>query len=245
MIYDLAGLRINLNNRYPFTEKFCGGYLSEDQRSSWDFSVEVSQAEFFKEREASFCYSDGYVENICLLRSVCRQLPKFGRMLIHAAVVEYENEGYAFLGRSGAGKSTHAELWTQYLPRAKILNGDKPVLSWEEGRFYAFGTPWTGKENKGEREKVSLKALCFLERGKENRLQKLSGKEVSVRLLKQLFLPSEKEALEATLSLADKLLVCVPAYLLRCDISEGAVKTAFEGMTGGSYVKSDSRRENR
>lgn len=237
MIYDLAGLRINLNNRYSFTEKFCRGYLSADQHSSYDFSAEVSENEFFREKTEASGHSDGYIENICLLRSVSRQLPRFGRILLHAAVVEYENEGFAFLGKSGTGKSTHAALWTRYLPSAKILNGDKPILRLESGRFYAYGTPWTGKENEGERKKVSLRALCFLEQRNENLLRKLSPKELSGRLLQQLFLPSEKEELAAALELADMLISSVPSYLLQCNISEGAVRTAFEGMTGKEYLQ--------
>ena len=56
---------------------------------------------------------------------------------------------------------------------------------------------------------------------------------------------SEQEILDI-LDLADKLIRLVPAYLLQCDISQEAVKTSFEEMTGKNYekVKRDIDNEN-
>ena len=105
MIYDIAGLRIAINNRCRFTEEFCKAYLSEDQASTYDIAVAVTNEEFYEEKNASEQpFSDGYIENICLYRNICRQLPVLERMLLHAAVLEHNGNGYAFLGKSGTGK---------------------------------------------------------------------------------------------------------------------------------------------
>ena len=77
--------------------------------------------------------------------------------------------------------------------------------------------------------------LCFLEQAKENSIRKLSPSEVSARLFSQILLPEAEENVVATLDLADKLISMVPAYLLKCDISEEAVKTSFEMLTGQKY----------
>ena len=66
---------------------------------------------------------------------------------------------------------------------------------------------------------------------------RLTPKETSARLFPQLLLPTDEENAAATLELADRLISSVPAYLLGCNISEEAVKTAFEGMTGRSYER--------
>ena len=129
MIYDIAGLRIAIHNRCKYTEIFCQKYLSADQDSPVDISVAVTNEEFYAEKAQSEGFSDGYIENICIYRAICRQLPVRNRMLLHAAILAYDGAGYAFLGRSGTGKSTHTGLWLKHLDGAKIVNGDKPILA--------------------------------------------------------------------------------------------------------------------
>lgn len=167
MIYELAGLRVNIKNRCRYTSEFCKEYLSVDQLSPAAFEAEVTGEEFAEEKKQSEGFSDGYIENICLYRSVCLQMPKYGRFLLHSAVIEYENNAYAFLGRSGIGKSTHTALWINNVKGAEILNGDKPIIGFDESaadgeKFVAYGTPWNGKENRGKKGRAPLKALCFL-----------------------------------------------------------------------------------
>jgi hypothetical protein len=64
MIYQIADLRIELKNRFPYTEQFCAEYLDDDQRAVADISVEVTKEEFKREKRSSPEYSDGYLENI-------------------------------------------------------------------------------------------------------------------------------------------------------------------------------------
>lgn len=235
MIYEIAGLRISIQNRYDYTARFCRGWLSPDQTSPADLSVSATEEALAEERRLSPGYSDGYIENICLYRELCLRLPVRNRFLMHAAVLSYGEDGFAFLGRSGTGKTTHTGLWLQYLPGTEIINGDKPIIRREENAFYACGTPWMGKEGRGKNAEVPLKALCFLEQKTQNSLRRLTPKETSARLFPQLLLPADEENAAATLELADGLISSVPAYLLGCNISENAVRTAFEGMTGRNY----------
>ncbi len=237
MIYEIADLRVDIRNRCAFTKKFCAEYLSERQAPPYDLTAEATAAAFAEEKKASPGYSDGYIENICIYRNICSAMPLFDRFLLHAAVLDYEGGGYAFLGRSGAGKSTHTGLWLRWLPGAKIINGDKPIVRRQGDVFYAYGTPWMGKEGRGEKGKTPLKALCFVEKAPENSIVRLTAREVVARLFTQLLLPEDEENAAKTLELADALVSGVPGYLLRCTISEEAVKTAFEGMTGKKYVR--------
>ena len=165
------------------------------------------------------------------------QIPVLDRMLLHCAVLEYNGKGYAFLGRSGTGKSTHTRLWKRYLFTPNMVNGDKPILECKKGEFIAYGTPWKGKEGWGMKTSAPLCGLCFLEQSKTNSVKKLSPSEVSARLFSQILLPQTEESVVATLDLADKLINAVPAYLLQCDISEEAVALSFEALTGLSYVE--------
>ena len=164
------------------------------------------------------------------------QLPTRNRILMHCAVLEYDGKAYAFLGRSGTGKSTHTRLWKKYLQTPTMVNGDKPIIEYRDGIFIAHGTPWRGKEAWGRKTSAPLCGLCFLEQAKENTIRKLTPAEVSSRLFTQILLPSDEENTVATLDLADKLIEKTPAYLLQCDISQEAVRLSFEHLTGNSFV---------
>ena len=50
MIYEIAGLRIDIRNRLKFTENFCKNYLSDDQERKADLSVAVSDEAFMEEK---------------------------------------------------------------------------------------------------------------------------------------------------------------------------------------------------
>ena len=237
MIYEIANLRVQLQNKYDYTTKFCQEYLSADQDSPAEVIATVTDKDFADEKQQSPNFSDGYIENICLYRSLCLQLPRFNRILLHASVLEWGGNAYAFLGRSGAGKSTHTKLWMQYVNDCHIVNGDKPILEESSEGFIAHGTPWRGKERWGDKRSAILKGLCFIEQAKENSIVRLSTAETSARLFNQILLPSAEDCVVATLDLLDKFINKTPAFLLRCDISEEAVATSFTALTGKNYSR--------
>lgn len=237
MIYDIANLRVQINNQYEYTAKFCREYLSADQNLPADITASVTKEEFAQEKAQSVGFSDGYIENICLYRSLCLQLPRFQRMLLHASVLEFDGNGYAFLGRSGTGKSTHTRLWMENLKNCRIVNGDKPILEETENGFIVHGTPWRGKENWGGKYSALLKGLCFIEQAKENEIVRLTPSETSLRLFGQVLMPTVEKETIATLDMIDRLIAKIPAYLLKCDISKKAVETSFTALTGQSYTQ--------
>ena len=235
MVYDIAGLRVFIDNRTKYIESYCEDYLSQDQFSPADIYAKVTRDEFEKERDLTGRFPDYYVENACMYRSICRELPKFNRMVLHASVLDYQGNGYAFLGKSGVGKTTHTNLWLQHFNGVKIVNGDKPILHIGEKNVVAYGTPWMGKEGLGENTSVPLKGLCFLEQAKANAIRRLTVQEAAKRVFLQVLIPDEEENAKRTLELIDKLIATVPCYLLQCDISEQAVQTSFEEITGKIY----------
>ena len=237
MIYDLADLRVNIRNEYAYTDRFCAKYLSLDQDAPYDLTAAPDPEDFENEKTASAGFPIPYIENICIYRNLCLQLPEYDRMLLHAAVLEADGAGYAFLGRSGTGKSTHTGLWLQFIEGSKIINGDKPVLHFAEDEVYAFGTPWMGKEGRGCNAKTPLKALVFLEQAKVNEIRRLTPAETAMKLFTQILLPTDEKNAEKTLALADQLVMRVPAFVLGCTISEEAVQVCYEAVTGKKYIK--------
>lgn len=232
MIYDIADQRIDIRNKFDFTTKFCRAYLSDDQSSHSDVTVELTKAEFDEEKEKSEGYSDGYIENIAIYRKLCHQLVSLNRFLFHGVVLEYKGVAYLFTGRSGKGKSTHASLWTNYVEGASVLNGDKPIVAVEGDKLIAYGTPWNGKEGLGTKGKAEIKAICFIEQAKRNYVERMTPSECSELIFRQLLIPKETDGVIKTFEFAEKLLQ-LPVYRLFCDISEEAVRVAYRALIGG------------
>lgn len=235
MIYEIAGLRVFLDNKSPYTDKYCKAYLSSDQQTPAEIYASVTKEEMLEEKRLTPQFPDGYIENICLYRSLCRQIPALNRILLHSSVLSYNGNAYGFLGRSGTGKSTHTRLWFTYVKGVDIVNGDKPILEYKDGEFWAHGTPWMGKEGWGKNTSAPLKGLCFLEQAKENSIEKITKAQAVSRIFTQVFLPEDELMVEKTLEWIDRLVETVPMYVLKCTISQDAVRCSYEALTGNKY----------
>ncbi len=232
----LADFNIFLRTMYDFTPRFCAAYQTETPISAAeaDLVVEVSPADVEAEVRVSPPGMDaGYIESICVYRAICRRLPPLGGMLLHAAVIADGERGYAFTADSGTGKTTHIRLWqSAFGDRIRIINGDKPLLRRHEGKWYAYGTPWCGKEGWHIHTSVPLEGICFLRRGVENTIRPYPVSEAITAIFSQLALPEDPVGMAATLDLLDALIRDVPFYELHCTISEEAARVARAGMGG-------------
>ena len=227
-VIKLAGIRIRIENRYPFIEQQCKNFLCEGEE--YAFSVAVSPEEIAKEGENGD-FSEGYCESICVYRHICEQIAPYNVFLMHSSVLEVDGYAYAFTARSGVGKSTHTRLWLKNVPHARVLNGDKPLYRLEEdGSLTVYGTPWNGKENWGENISAPLAAVCFIERGLENSIRRAEEDDVVNRLIHQLYLRGSRESVNRQLLLMDGLVRAVPYYVLACNISDEAALLSWNTM---------------
>lgn len=150
-------------------------------------------------------------------------------LVIHSSAISYENGGVLFSAPSGTGKSTHTGLWKKvYGDRVKIINDDMPAIRFLDGEWKLCGTPWCGKTGINVNECVPLKGIVFLERGAENEITPISSKEAVFGIMNQTMLPLYKELMSETLENIGKLASAVPAYKLKCNISDGAAITVKE-----------------
>ena len=234
MIYEIADLKIKIDDPDVYTEKSLSGFISCSE--TFDFDVSVSENQINEERNSQpdvhLKNMREYLKSVAFFRALCRKLPFFGRFLLHCSVVELGGECYAFLGRSGAGKTTHSLLWLKYLPEAKILSGDKPIVKSENGQFTVYGTPWRGKEKFGYNGKADLKGVCFIEQAAENSITKLTPSEAGERLFSQVYFPNDPVAAAKTLEFVNELAGKIPAYLLKCDISKQAFLLSYSALAG-------------
>jgi hypothetical protein len=113
-------------------------------------------------------------------------LLNYGGIILHASAVIYDGRAYLFSGPSGIGKSTHTRLWKQFLgDEAIVINDDKPALRFLDERWYAYGTPWCGKEGINVNVKRPLAGICFLEQGEKNSISELSAREAIPQIIPQ------------------------------------------------------------
>lgn len=201
------------------------------------FLVSVGDERLSELRAASPDICDEFLERDEIYSEIAARLPKYNRVMLHGACISYKDKAYLFTAPSGTGKSTHVGLWQRYLgDNVTIINGDKPIFYIREsGSVCAFGTPWCGKEGWNRNESADLAGICFMKRGIENKIRRAKPDDAAPFLLRQMFLPKEPEAAALTLGLLDRIVSAIPAYLLECDMSEDAVRTSFEALTGEKY----------
>lgn len=227
----MADLNIAIKNKYNYVYEQCRDYLVECD--GYDMEVFATDEEIEREKlDVGVPVSNGYAESVCIYRNICKKLPQgFNSFLFHSALIEYEGRGYAFAAKSGTGKSTHIALWKKrFGDNVRIINGDKPIFRYVDGRFLAYGTPWCGKEGLSENASVPLAAICFLERGENNTISALDGTDSVTRLFPQILMPSDAASLDALFPLLDAMIKSVPCYLLKCNMDIEAAEVAYNGM---------------
>ena len=228
----IADMTVAIDNKYEYVRRLCEGYTVEPVEKP-DMTVSVTDEEIQAEIDVSeFSASPAYAEGVCVYRNICRPLPElFGAYLMHCAVIEYEGEGYAFAAKSGTGKSTHIALWQKRFGEGvRIINGDKPIMRFSGERLYAYGTPWCGKEGFNTNASVPIKAICFIERAKENSIKRITPSDALTRIFHQILSPDSIASVDTLFPLLDRTLTEIPCYVLGCNISEEAAEVAYNGM---------------
>lgn len=164
------------------------------------------------------------------------QLLYFNGFYLHASAVEMEGKAYLFSGPCGMGKSTHTRLWQQVFGEsAQVFNDDKPALRRIDDRWYAYGTPWCGKDGINQNKKVPLAGICFLRRGSENTIRRLTPFEATTYIISQTMRKfKDAEKLDLLLSHVDKLVSEIPVYELYNKPEPEAAKLSFETMRLGA-----------
>ncbi len=145
------------------------------------------------------------------------QILQYSGIMLHASAIEWNDRAYLFSGPSGMGKSTHTRLWKQlYGESVQIFNDDKPVLRCINNEWYAYGTPWCGKDHINQNRKVKVAGICFLKQDKTNEIRMLSPQEAVQKVINQTQWKFWKaEQLEKFLSCVENLITSVPVYELK------------------------------
>lgn len=155
----------------------------------------------------------------------------YNGLMLHASAAALGGRAYLFSGPCGRGKSTHTRLWQQTFGEAvQVFNDDKPALRRLDGRWYAYGTPWCGKDGINLNQKWPLGGICFLEKSQENRIRRLPAAEALPLILAQTTYRLQPYSMELLLASLDSLLREIPVFLLENRPEEAAARLSFETM---------------
>lgn len=140
-----------------------------------------------------------------------------GTLLMHASVVINNGKGYAFLGRSGTGKSTHSKLWLDHIEDSELLNDDNPVIRIENGIPMIYGTPWSGKTPCYKNKQAPLGGIVRLSQAPENKISSLRGVSAYAALSPSLSaMKWEREMADGIHNTLTRLIESTPVYHLQC-----------------------------
>ena len=155
---------------------------------------------------------------------------------LHSALISYVGCGLMFLGPSGIGKTTQAELWNQYRD-ALIINGDVVFVQETKDAFLGWGTPWHGSSPYCENTSVPVHAMIVLKQAPENSIRELTGFEKVTAVSNNVFYPRWLEnGMELCLETLDHLLTNIPVYELSCRPDEDAVRLTEETVLGKRMI---------
>lgn len=165
-----------------------------------------------------------------LLQIFYAQILQKNIIQLHSSLISHQNHGIMFLGPSGIGKTTQAELWQKYRS-SLIINGDIVFVQETDSGFLGWGTPWHGSSPYCENTSVPLKAMVVLKQSDQNSIREMTGFEKVTEVSNSVFYPQWLEnGMELCLETLDHLLTSIPVYELRCRPDEDAVRLTEQAI---------------
>lgn len=230
-IYNIAGLRVKMS---PLFERVKGNavpYLTDGDAADIDLTASMDELQYV----AGLNGADDLqlCEYMLLGQRFYKHLVSYDGLMVHASAVVVDGKAYLFSADPGTGKSTHVRLWQQLFgDKATVINDDKPAVRMIDGVFYAFGTPFCGKDDINTNVGAPIAGICYLERGEENSIRPAAVAEILPLLLAQTHMPKYIENMDKLLAVVERLATNVPMYKLRCNMSVDAARVSYSMMSG-------------
>lgn len=232
--YSIAGLTVEMDT-FGRTEEQAEPYRITDVQQC-DFTVQ-SNPETIKKKYPQM--SDDDCEYVATGSNFYRNLLSYHNgFMLHSSAVVVDGMAYLFTASSGTGKSTHTKLWLKLFgDRAYILNDDKPAVRLENGKWYAYGTPWSGKHDISRNVRVPIAGVAIVRRAGEDSIVRFSGIEAVMEILRQVNKPNDVQLRGRIMELVSNLLEDVPIWKLNCTMNVSAARIAYENMSGKRLEK--------
>ncbi len=206
----------------------CAGYLCKDT-SNADITINT---DLYRNEIYDPSVKQEIIAYIESGRQFLIGLLNYEGVYLHSSAVALDNKAYLFSAPCGTGKSTHTRLWQQVFGEAaQVFNDDKPALRYLDDVWYAYGTPWCGKDGININTKVPVAGICFLKQGPENKIRRMSKLEAAQRIIGQtIFKFDDASLLDKLLVQVEKLVAKIPVFEMENRPEPDAVKLSYETM---------------
>ncbi|MBQ8783839.1 MAG: hypothetical protein IJZ57_08730 [Clostridia bacterium] len=226
-VYKIAGLTVEYSCRFDLLKSRSKKYICDEKEPQ--IKLSLGEDYYISRRKKFPTLTDEEIEYIGMGAAFYKELLSFDGMMLHASAVELEGEAYLFSAPSGTGKSTHTEGWLRVFEKAEIINDDKPAVRKVDGQYFAFGTPFSGKNDISVNKGYPIKGICFLDRG-QNQIKRLDAQSAMTPLFNQTIRPDDEGKMDLLCLRVEDLLENVSFYAMLCDTSSEAVKMAYDMM---------------
>ncbi len=225
--FIIAGIKTEYNVQGDLLAERSAPYRADFDSSETQIKINLKE-EFVdkKQKEIPHLTRDEH-EYMWTCEAFYNELLKHNGMMLHSSCVEKDGFAYLFSARSGTGKSTHTHLWLKMFENSRIINDDKPALLFENGVWYACGTPFSGKTDENIDVKLPVRAITFLHRSETNQVKRLAPAQAVGLLLEQTINPYNKGLAEKMLEYVDNILRNVPVFSLGCNMDDEAAVVAY------------------
>lgn len=153
-------------------------------------------------------------------------------LLIHASLVRNNNFGYAFIAKSGTGKSTQVSMWLRHIAGSDLMNDDNPIIRCIDNEFWIFGSPWSGKTPCYRNIKARLGAITRIDRATTNSVDKLPPIQAFASLLPSCSsMKWDSDIYNAICDTITKIVEITGIYTLHCLPNKEAAEVCYKAIS--------------
>ncbi len=162
-----------------------------------------------------------------------RLLLENNAVLMHSASIIYKKQAVLFTGPSGTGKTTHTNIWHQYIEGVEDLNGDRTLLQKTDEGWLACGFPISGGSMRCTNQAMKIRAIVILQQSKENRIVQLSLPQKVMHVFRELSVISAYDRdVKKALDLAEDIAMNTEIIQLECNMDPEAAYLVKEFLFG-------------
>ena len=233
-VYKIAGLNVGFEPQYDMLRNRSEKYICEEKA---DFNIGFTENLMEHQLNLYKGVPEAELEYLWMGTAFNVKLLEYNGMFLHSSTVVVDGKAYSFSAPCGTGKSTHTSLWIKLFgDKAFILNDDKAAYRLIDGRYYAFGTPFSGKHDINANTSAELAGICFIEQAKENSMERMDIDEAVPLIFSQTLRPSNVQRTMMLCDFIDELIKRVPIYKLKCNMDIEAAELAYATMSNNKGI---------
>lgn len=227
-VYKIADLRVGFEPKYNLLSERSEKYRCDGEP---DFNIGYTDNLMEHQLDLYKGISEAEVEYLWMGTAFNVKLLEYNGMFLHSSTVVVDGKAYSFSAPCGTGKSTHTSLWLKLLgDKAFILNDDKAAYRLIDGKYYAYGTPFSGKHDINVNTSAELCGICFIEQAAENSIERMDIDSAVPLLISQTLRPSNVKRTLMLCDFIDELIKNIPVYKLKCNMNLDAAELSYETM---------------